>query len=134
MGLCSGRTTVEYIVKGLVQNYVDEVEKQLKLVAEDKAQLILVIFDNYVMPRWLKRMISTQQFTQQLATMSVLVRALSVPDAASPSPEEAIRAFFTAIDFTCMSEKFQAGYRLNVPACVREQYDKEYKRQSVSDF
>ena len=88
-GLTVGRTTATSIVNGLVDKYIAGNDQYLEDVANDDLKSMLVIFDINVMPRWMKRLISDQQFTQQLATMSVLLRSLSTPDGAKTTVEEA---------------------------------------------
>lgn len=115
---------------------MDDVNTYLADVVEADRQSMLVIFDNYVMQRWLKRLISDKQFTQQLATMSVLLRTLSTPDGEETTIEEAQREYFVPVDWDLMTAKLVAGEVIlkAPPEIVSKQRDHDCKRQSVADF
>jgi hypothetical protein len=76
-GITCGRSTVKKVLKGLGKSYENYVNSMLKNNHGNKKFKILIIFDNYNLLRWLKRIKSDVPFTQHTPSISILAEILS---------------------------------------------------------
>jgi hypothetical protein len=81
-GITCGRSTVKKVLHGLGNSYESFVTNMLKKNHGNKKFKILVIFDNYNILRWLKRICSDMPFTQHAPSISLLVEILSCEEPA----------------------------------------------------
>ena len=75
MGLCCHRLTSHEIINSMCELYEKDLFTQLESFWHNENDVILTVLDNKKFQRWLKRKLIDQDFTQQTASISVLVAA-----------------------------------------------------------
>ena len=71
MGLSAGRSTVRKVIHYFSIKYECDVIDTMNDVKSDPSKRLLVILENWNVLRWLKRITSDQDFTRNIASLSV---------------------------------------------------------------
>jgi hypothetical protein len=76
MGLSAGRSTVRKVIRYFSTMYECDVIDTIEEAKCDPNRRLIVILDNWNVLRWLKRITSDQDFTRNIASLSVLIKAV----------------------------------------------------------
>jgi hypothetical protein len=91
-GITCGRSISKMIIDGLTTGYENDISKKIKEAFGNNKKKILVIFDNYNILRWLKRIKTDATFTMNIPSISILAKILPC-DEHIESDEPAFRPF-----------------------------------------
>jgi hypothetical protein len=86
------------IVDGLTTGYEKDISKKIKEQFGNNKKKILVIFDNYNILRWLKRIKTDATFTMNIPSISILVKILPCEE-----KNESDGPAFTPFDFEALN-------------------------------
>jgi hypothetical protein len=104
-GLSCSRTTVKKVLDYFINAYVARVKEHIQHARVDKNHRLMVILDNYNVLRWLKRMMSHNDFTRNIASLSVLIKSIPYSDSYGKGSEESKREAFESINFEELRER-----------------------------
>jgi hypothetical protein len=107
-GITCGRSTSKTIIDGLTKEYEKDVSNKIRNEARNNKKKILVIFDNYNILRWLKRIKTDATFTMNIPSISILVKVLPCEE-----KEEDAGDAFVPFDFTALQVSMGESWKVD---------------------
>ena len=132
MGLSAGRSTVRKVIRYFSTMYECDVINTIEEAKCDPNKRLIVILDNWNVLRWLKRITCDQDFTRNIASLSVLIKA--VPYDNIHEGDDGVSAF-DPINFSWLSQQLSDDSdEFLVPREFKDYIDTTCAHQSLCTF
>jgi hypothetical protein len=125
-GITCGRSTSKMIIDGLTTGYEKDISKKIKEQFGNKIK-ILVIFDNYNILRWLKRIKTDATFPVNIPSISILLKILPCEE-----NNESDGPAFTPFDFEAL--KHSMGESWKIDDTTERIRDNRFDQQNLFTF